>query len=158
MIEHAGRVALARNEREEWELPGGRLEAGEEPEDAVVREVREELGLAVRARELVDAWTYAPDGTTVVIVVYACELLGAPELTRSHEHSDVRWFAVEDVGGLAPPDGYKRSIARARGLTLARGGAELVGHPSKIHTRGARSTRTLSDDSASGVAALTNTS
>jgi mutator protein MutT len=115
VIEHAGRIALARNEREEWELPGGRLEAGEEPEEAVVREVREELGLTVRARELVDAWTYTPDGTTVVIVVYACELLGAPELTRSDEHSDVRWIAAEDVGGLPLPDGYKRSIARARG-------------------------------------------
>ena len=44
VVEVGGRVPLLRNERAEWELPGGRLEAGEELEAAVEREVREELG------------------------------------------------------------------------------------------------------------------
>jgi 8-oxo-dGTP pyrophosphatase MutT (NUDIX family) len=38
------RVALLKNERQEWELPGGRQEAGEAPAACVVREIREELG------------------------------------------------------------------------------------------------------------------
>ena len=63
VVEVGGRVPLLRNERAEWELPGGRLEAGEALEAAVEREVLEELGLAVECRGLVDAWTYVPAGS-----------------------------------------------------------------------------------------------
>jgi ADP-ribose pyrophosphatase YjhB (NUDIX family) len=44
-----GRVLLLHNERGEWELPGGRLEIGETPEQCVVREIAEETGWAVTA-------------------------------------------------------------------------------------------------------------
>jgi 8-oxo-dGTP pyrophosphatase MutT (NUDIX family) len=117
VIERDGQVPLLRNERDEWELPGGRLEAGETLQAAVEREVSEELGLTVTCGALVDAWTYRPAGeaATVVIVVYACELHGSDELTRSDEHSDARWFDVGSVGALTMPAPYKRSIALAVG-------------------------------------------
>jgi ADP-ribose pyrophosphatase YjhB (NUDIX family) len=83
VVEVGGRVPLLRNERAEWELPGGRLQVGEELETAVEREVHEELGLAVECRALVDAWTYRPDGAegTVVIVVYDCAPRGEVDTT-----------------------------------------------------------------------------
>jgi len=45
VIVRAGRVLLLRNERNEWELPGGRLEAGETPAQCVVREIGEAGGI-----------------------------------------------------------------------------------------------------------------
>jgi 8-oxo-dGTP pyrophosphatase MutT (NUDIX family) len=84
VVEVDGHVPPLRNERAEWELPGGRLEAGEELEAAAEREVHEELGLSVRCRALVDAWTYRPAGSTrtVVVVVYDCVLRNPGAATK----------------------------------------------------------------------------
>ena len=48
----AGKVPLLENERAEWELPGGKLELGEDPAACVVREIGEEAGWKVTARPL----------------------------------------------------------------------------------------------------------
>jgi ADP-ribose pyrophosphatase YjhB (NUDIX family) len=44
VVAHDGRVLLLKNDRSEWELPGGRLELGETPEECVAREIEEETG------------------------------------------------------------------------------------------------------------------
>jgi 8-oxo-dGTP pyrophosphatase MutT (NUDIX family) len=51
-------VVLVHNERDEWELPGGRLEVGETPEQCVVRVIAEELGFVARPEQLLDTWVY----------------------------------------------------------------------------------------------------
>jgi 8-oxo-dGTP pyrophosphatase MutT (NUDIX family) len=52
-----GRVLLLRNERDEWELPGGKLDLGEEPPDYVVREITEEVGWEVTPiKKSIAAW------------------------------------------------------------------------------------------------------
>ena len=47
VVLHQGRVLLLLNERGEWDLPGGRPDAGEDHREALVREVKEEAGLDV---------------------------------------------------------------------------------------------------------------
>ena len=51
-----GKVLLLENERSEWELPGGKLELGEDPPDCMVREIGEESGWTVMAGPLLDCW------------------------------------------------------------------------------------------------------
>ncbi len=111
---HRGRVLLLRNERGEWELPGGRLDAGETPEEAVVREIREETGLRARVAWLVDAWVFqVTPKKKVLILEYACPLIGKHSATVSHEHTDHRWLRLADLAGEPLPDGYLRGIERA---------------------------------------------
>jgi 8-oxo-dGTP pyrophosphatase MutT (NUDIX family) len=103
-------VVLLKNERNEWELPGGKLEAGETPEACVMREIQEELGLEVEVGTLLDAWMYRVVGTEVLILTYGCRPTVAADLTLSHEHQALGLFPVEAIPGLPMPDGYKRSI------------------------------------------------
>ncbi len=104
------RAVLLFNERDEWELPGGRLEPGEEPEACVVREIAEELGLDASGPVLLDVWLYRIAGKgSVLIVTYGVTVApGCPRI--SAEHSAMGLFGPADLPALPMPEGYRRSI------------------------------------------------
>jgi 8-oxo-dGTP pyrophosphatase MutT (NUDIX family) len=106
-----GRVLLLENERDEWELPGGKLELGEDPAGCVVREIGEETGWRVAAGPLLDCWQYhIGPGADVLIVTYGCDVLSGGRPVVSDEHKRAGLFTPAEVAGLAIPEGYKRSI------------------------------------------------
>src|SRR5215469_12239739 len=106
------KVLLLENERLEWELPGGKLELGEDPVDCVAREIREEAGWEVTVGPILDSWQYhIREGCDVVIVTYGCHVQTTAAPTVSSEHKRAGLFTRDEVPGLAMPDGYKRSVA-----------------------------------------------
>ncbi|HEY1383595.1 MAG TPA: NUDIX hydrolase [Dongiaceae bacterium] len=118
-----GKVVLLKNERDEWELPGGRLEAGEDPVSCLQRELDEELGIAAKIDALLDCWRYPVLPTReVLIVTFGVLPMAERELRLSDEHKELGLFAPAEIGGLTMPDGYRRSIrdwvARAGKLGL----------------------------------------
>ena len=107
-----GRVVLLRNERDEWELPGGKLDLGEEPASCVEREIAEEVGWPVTAGPILDAWQYhIRDGVDVLIVTYGCHTSTDAGPVVSNEHKEVGLFTATEAAALRIPDGYKKSIA-----------------------------------------------
>jgi len=106
-----GRVLLLENERMEWELPGGKLELGEDPPACLVREIHEEAGWRVTAGPILDCWQYhIRKGQDVVIVTYGCHVASTTPPTVSSEHKRAALFTRSEIPRLNMPDGYKRSI------------------------------------------------
>jgi 8-oxo-dGTP pyrophosphatase MutT (NUDIX family) len=105
------KVVLLRNERREWELPGGRLEAGESPEACVAREIFEELNLHVEVGPLLDAWIYEPiPGRNVLVLAYGCVARDLDAVNHSEEHSAVETFGLDELEKIPLPAGYAPSI------------------------------------------------
>jgi 8-oxo-dGTP diphosphatase len=118
VVLHEGRVLLLLNERDEWDLPGGRPDAGEDHHAALAREVREETGLDVGVGALLDEHLFEVQPKRFVRSgAYACALSGSTETTLSHEHLEVRWVPLaelaETIAGRRLPAGYLGAIRQA---------------------------------------------
>jgi mutator protein MutT len=109
---HEGRlVVLLENERSEWELPGGRIEPGETPEDCLAREMNEELGITVEIGPLLDCWVYEVfPKREVVIVTYGLRRRDEGGLRVSEEHRRVGLFSLDQIDEIPLPRGYHRAI------------------------------------------------
>lgn len=108
-----GGVVLVRNPRDEWELPGGRVNEAEDPAQALSREFAEELSVAVNVAERIDSYQFEViPGRRVFIVTYGCTLAGefAPRL--SAEHTGHCLWPVDRLSEINLPEGYRRSVER----------------------------------------------
>ena len=88
-----------------WEFPGGKVESGENPPSALVREILEELGIAIDSSVLEPAgFAQEPDdarAAPIVILLYTCrEWQGEPQAL---EGGEVGWFTPPEIDALEKP-------------------------------------------------------
>ncbi len=87
-----------------WEFPGGKLEEGESPEQALIREIKEELNSEIQIISYINEASYDYDFGTVVMKTYHAELIsGNLELL---EHQNSTWLAPHELSTInwAPVD------------------------------------------------------
>jgi 8-oxo-dGTP diphosphatase len=118
IIERAGQVLIAKRKNLgyhplKWEFPGGKVEPGETPEAAVIRELNEELGITARIdRELMRYEYQYPGRSRILLIFYrVVDFDGAP---RNLDFEEIRW---EQPGRLSSYDfleGDTDFIARLR--------------------------------------------
>ena len=96
----ACRRASGRDAAGLWEFPGGKVEDGESPEAALIREIAEELGVRIHVGPLLDR-TVTPraDGHAIDLACYDCRLDG-DVLISSTDHDELRWMPVQRLSEL----------------------------------------------------------
>jgi mutator protein MutT len=112
-----GRILISRRPRAThlgglWEFPGGKVERGESLEDALVREVEEELGvkISVGKRILEQMHTYA--NRRVHLHFFECRIVGGEPRARSVE--SFAWCAPDGLGRYAMPEANSRLVGMLR--------------------------------------------
>lgn len=120
-IVEGGRVFLARRGPAmsmpgKWEFPGGKVEDGEAPEAALLREVAEELGIEIELGRFLGRGEADHGGRRIVLDVWLARRVAGNPVSR--EHDAVGWFAAGELATLDWPDAdlpLLEPLARALG-------------------------------------------
>jgi len=100
-------VSLSRG-KDTWYIPGGKREAGESDEQALIREVKEELNVDILPETITHYGTFEaqahgkPEGTVVRMTCYTAEFTGA--LKATSEIESIAYFGYADIDKTAPVD------------------------------------------------------
>ena len=114
-----GRVLLTRRGEGQhlagmWEFPGVKLEAGESPEEALLRECQEECGIEVEVAEILEVTHHRYPEKEVLLLFYRCELRAGE--VRHLQVADHAWVAPRDLDDYPLPPADERVVARIRAL------------------------------------------
>ena len=99
-----------------WEFPGGKLEDGESPEEALVRECQEECGIEVEVVEILDVTHHRYPDKDVLLLFYRCKLRTGE--VRHLQVADHAWVAPEELDDYPLPPADEGVVARIQALEL----------------------------------------
>lgn len=100
---------------DKWEFPGGKVDFGETPETAIIREVKEESGYDTLVTRLIPKllsfkWVYDDRESQQILIAYVCELLGGEAILKDHGVSEIKWLKKEELLNLECLPGTKEFL------------------------------------------------
>jgi ADP-ribose pyrophosphatase YjhB (NUDIX family) len=116
------RILLARHVDGRWTLPGGWIDPGETPAEAVRREVREEVSVEIELLRIAgvfggpDFHSFYAHGDEVawVSIVFEAQITGGAVKAGDEETSEVRWASIEDALALGLPNPWGHVLSNVR--------------------------------------------
>jgi len=115
VIRDGGKVLLVQKPDGRWDLPGGRMEPEETPQESLIRETFEEIGVMIAVGGLINCGARArPKDPGVFVAVYLSEMdFALKDIRLSHEHVKAKLFTPKEAKDLKMEKVYKQAIARA---------------------------------------------
>lgn len=115
ILQHRGRVLIQKRPASGlmpnlWEFPGGKIQPGESPEQALIREFREELELEVRCRERLASIRHNYTSFRVLLHAFLCRPADSRPKPVLRSAVDARWVAVEEFDQYAFPAANRKLI------------------------------------------------
>ena len=81
-----------------WEFPGGKIESGETPQEALVHEIKEELGATIKVGNLIDTVEYDYPNFHLNMQVFWGEVISGKLVLK--EHQAARWLSVHEIDSV----------------------------------------------------------
>lgn len=102
VIERDGLILLAQRPPNKllplkWEFAGGKVEPGEDPAVAIVREIREELGCTITIRRALPPFTHDYGRVVIEMIPFVCALAEDSCAPHPHEHVAIAWAKLDDL-------------------------------------------------------------
>ncbi len=115
ILVHDGRILTQKRLAEDvwgnlWEFPGGVVEDGETPQEAVIREYMEETGLVVNHPELIASFRHSFTRFRVTLHAFSVTLLSSPEELSLQAAQEHRWANWSEIMKLAFPAGHRKLV------------------------------------------------
>lgn len=119
VIIHAGRVLLAQRKRGShlagaWEFPGGKVEPDEDPRDALVRELREELGVVALVNDILEVSFHRYPSKNVLLLFYDATLAEDSPAPQAIDVAAVRWAGASELRDEIFPPADVAVLAKVR--------------------------------------------
>ena len=99
-----------KNERNEWDLPGGKIDFYEDIEECLLREVKEETNLSINNLNILKPLNLKFNNVPVFVLLYSATISCDSPLTISYEHSEYNFFSKSEIMNLNIPQAYKKLI------------------------------------------------
>ena len=104
------KVLCLKNERNEWDLPGGKIEFNEDIENCLIREIKEETNLSVENLNILKPLNLKFNDVSVLVLIYSASISCDSPVIISHEHSEYDFFSKSEIKNLNLLENYKNLI------------------------------------------------
>ncbi len=104
------KILCLKNERNEWDFPGGKINFNEDIENCLKREVKEETNLDIKSLKILKPFNLKFNDVPVFVLAYSAKISCDSSINISYEHLEYDFFSKSEIKDLNMPQGYKDLI------------------------------------------------